>query len=136
MEFKSQICTTREQSERLVAMGLKPETADMMWDAITVIRGRPVQEVSWSLRPYYYPKKSSILYDNEEQVFIPAWSMSRLMEMAESDIQTDGSTYVSLPAIGFSSGESLYDNLIDCIKWLIEQYYFPSEYITRNESKD
>lgn len=66
MEFKSQICTTREQSERLVAMGLKPETADMMWDAITVIRGKPVQDPLWSLRPYYYPKKSSILYDDEE----------------------------------------------------------------------
>lgn len=29
MNFKSQICTTREQSERLLALGLKQETADM-----------------------------------------------------------------------------------------------------------
>ena len=108
MEFKSQICTTREQSERLVAMGLKPETADMMWDAITVIRGKPVQEPMWSLRPYYYPKKSSILYEDEEQVFIPAWSMSRLMEMAESDIQSDGSTYVSLPAVDYWNDSKYY----------------------------
>ena len=28
MKFKSKICTTREQSERLLALGLKPETAD------------------------------------------------------------------------------------------------------------
>ena len=28
MRFKSQICTTREQSERLLALGLKKETAD------------------------------------------------------------------------------------------------------------
>ena len=61
MEFNSQICTTREQSERLVAMGLKPETADMMWDAITVIRGKPVQKPMWSLRPYYSPKKKQCL---------------------------------------------------------------------------
>lgn len=27
--FKSQICTTREQSERLIALGIKKETADM-----------------------------------------------------------------------------------------------------------
>ena len=27
--FNSQICTTREQSERLLALGLKKETADM-----------------------------------------------------------------------------------------------------------
>ena len=29
MNFSSQICTTREQSERLLALGLKKETADM-----------------------------------------------------------------------------------------------------------
>lgn len=29
MEFNSQICTTKEQSERLLALGLKKETADM-----------------------------------------------------------------------------------------------------------
>ena len=28
MKFNSQICTTREQSERLIALGLKKETAD------------------------------------------------------------------------------------------------------------
>ena len=31
MNFISQICTTREQSERLLALGLKPETADMTY---------------------------------------------------------------------------------------------------------
>ena len=31
MKFKSKICTTREQSERLLALGLKPETADMVY---------------------------------------------------------------------------------------------------------
>ena len=29
MEFKSQIATTREQSEQLLALGLKPDTEDM-----------------------------------------------------------------------------------------------------------
>lgn len=31
MRFNSQICTTREQSERLLVLGLKKETADMMY---------------------------------------------------------------------------------------------------------
>lgn len=30
MKFNSQICTTKEQSERLLALGLKKETADMI----------------------------------------------------------------------------------------------------------
>ena len=31
MEFNTQVCTTREQSERLLALGLKEETADCHW---------------------------------------------------------------------------------------------------------
>lgn len=31
MKFKSHICTTREQSKRLLALGLKPGTADMVY---------------------------------------------------------------------------------------------------------
>ena len=34
MKFQSQICTTKEQSERLIALGLKKETADMRYDCI------------------------------------------------------------------------------------------------------
>ena len=30
--FKSQICTDRNQSERLLALGLKKETADMYYE--------------------------------------------------------------------------------------------------------
>ena len=31
-EFTSQVCTTIEQSLRLLEMGLKPETADMVYE--------------------------------------------------------------------------------------------------------
>ena len=36
MEFKSQICTTIEQSKRLLELGLKKETADLVYQAIGV----------------------------------------------------------------------------------------------------
>ena len=32
MKFTSQICTTKEQSEQLVALGLKKETADCHYE--------------------------------------------------------------------------------------------------------
>ena len=35
LKFNSQICTTKEQSQRLLDLGLKPETADCMWGAPT-----------------------------------------------------------------------------------------------------
>ena len=61
--FTSQICTTKEQSERLLALGLKKETADMAHQCIGV-------------SPYKVWDKSEIS-DN----LFPAWSLHRLIEM-------------------------------------------------------
>ena len=103
IDFNTQICTTREQSERLLAIGLKAETADMMHDAITVIKGRRVEEPMWSIRTVYYPHKSKFLYDNEEQVFIPAWSLHRLLMIYDGNCN-------------FHNLEDAYNELIDAIE--------------------
>lgn len=71
MEFNSQICTTKEQSERLLALGLKKETADMCWNTVT-LHGVPVT----------YPSQESWLdYSIISDNHIPAWSLHRLMEI-------------------------------------------------------
>ena len=44
MKFNSQICTTREQSERLIALGLKKETADMYY-SYDIICAKPYYKV-------------------------------------------------------------------------------------------
>lgn len=44
IEFKSHAYTTREQGERLVALGLKKETADMYHDLSTGIIEVPYSE--------------------------------------------------------------------------------------------
>ena len=65
--FKSQICTDRNQSERLLALGLKKETADMCWQTITLYGKMityPSQEV-WL--------NGSIITNNH----FPAWSLDR-----------------------------------------------------------
>lgn len=74
MEFKSQICTTKEQSERLLALGLKKETADMKHffdnrDDYSFFH-------RWKCWPYKWDEES--LMDDEN---IPAWSLHRLIEM-------------------------------------------------------
>ena len=64
MKFESQICTTKGQSERLLALGLKKETADMAYQCIGV-------------SPYKVWYKSEIS-DN----LFPAWSLHRLIELS------------------------------------------------------
>ena len=72
MEFESQICTTKKQSERLLALGLKKETADI------VIRPDNTLIVI---------NENSFIYHNLEKAtqegYFPAWSLHRLIEIAE-----------------------------------------------------
>lgn len=75
--FKSQICTSREQSERLLALGLKKETADMVWI--------PEVEFDAEGEPYdtgnYFERPIQGVWDYTLLMGIPAWSLHRLIEM-------------------------------------------------------
>lgn len=83
MNFTSQIYTTKEQSERLLAMGLKKETADMHYYHTVDFEGNEV----WypSIIPYEnVVKASDFVGETEirlENHTIPAWSLHRLIEI-------------------------------------------------------
>ena len=70
--INSQVCTSIEQSKRLLAMGLKPETADM----IHLFDDRDDYQVyhRWVCRPWKWSEEDLVDSDN-----IPAWSLHRLM---------------------------------------------------------
>lgn len=67
LKFNSAICTSREQSKRLLALGLRKETADMFhyqWS-----------EGIWGIEariPYTYNER-----------MIPAWTLHRLIEILD-----------------------------------------------------
>jgi hypothetical protein len=105
--FKSQICTSREQSERLWALGLKPETADMMYE------GMAEGEL-----PRIMPHKTEMDYFNLWDSIIPAWSLHRLIILC-GNIACDWI---------FRNGDC-YTNAINCIEWLIKKGCFPKEYL-------
>ena len=128
MKFNSQICTTREQSERLLALGLKRETADM----------------------WYYKDSSGLQCSSvdeiagEEAYFeygIPAWSLHRLVEMADTtqyinEGRKDESElwFCMDRCYCWNNHEAfyainLYDSLINSIEWLIKEGYFNKEYL-------
>lgn len=121
MKIESQICTTREQSERLLKLGLKPETADCY---------NRLEEDGRYSNWIGYPSLSTD---------IPAWSLHRLMElcpllmdpprfMTISQHRTCYTFFRDGTDISFG-GKSTYDNLIDCIKWLINENHFDNKYL-------
>lgn len=71
IEFNTQIVTTKEQSNRLLDLGLNHDTADMSWVLTPISSECPYV----SLIPYS-ETKNRITYN-----IIPAWSLHRLIEM-------------------------------------------------------
>ncbi len=133
--FNSQVCTDKNQSERLLSLGLKKETADMFWtnpfgDWIAV-----VGEGS-----------------NRDENNIPAWSLHRLIEMLPSLIYPkeelpsfSGYAYLNLTPIAVWyhyidydmedrtliswRGNGIFSAVVDATEWLIKEGYFNKEYL-------
>lgn len=127
LKFNSAICTSRVQSEHLLALGLKKETADM---TIHV-----KNDDSWYMTTDSY-------YEWEDDI-LPAWSLGRLIEMMPLDVVPEGGldncfTLIknypkgySVEYDGFSyyHKENIYDTIIDGIEHLIKEGYFNKEYL-------
>lgn len=105
MEFNTQICTTREQSKRLLAMGLNPETADMYHT--TFYRDNVGYEII-QVRNEKLP-----LLSQE----IPAWSLHRLMIIA------------NIGKSGFTNVDEVYNTCISLIASHIRFGLLNKEYL-------
>jgi hypothetical protein len=107
--FKSQICTSREQSERLLALGLKKETADCHWANFALFEDYEVFVIHAGNA------------DDEDD--IPAWSLHRLIELAYGNWKED----IAPIYLGNS-----YDMLIRRIEFQIKQGKFNKKYLCEN----
>lgn len=140
LNFNSAICTSREQSERLLALGLKKVTADCahcytleehgeykFWDIVIS---------DWE--PYWD-------IDDEN---IPAWSLNRLIEMIPNRIKYKNDYYhfnIFSEITGYNVDyvdpddnyynllghrhNNLFEGVISLIEWLIKEEYFNKEYL-------
>ena len=122
LKFNSAICTSRSQSERLLALGLKAETADM-----------------------YYTESPRLLFIRDkgiplEEEDFPAWSLHRLIEMTPMLFNPIRNLFVSNKSVEYQMSEgrttlifanenNIYDNVINCIEWLISVDEFNKEYL-------
>ena len=142
MKFNSQICTSRSQSERLLALGLKKETADMCWTLADNDReGNKFSVEYMSIGQGKY----QLLHPDW---YTPAWSLHKLIMMMPSAVyQGDSIRYFMIEQghnVGYWyfgedecelckvwSRKDLYNNIIDCIEWLIKEGYFNKEYLEK-----
>lgn len=146
MNFKNNICTTKEQSERLLDLGLRPGTADMY-----------LEKPSLPDAGEYYIHAVTKNIDADHwfsarmnKDIIPAWSLSRLLELMPGsidDMKQSSSPHhpelikgthgyvLSIRRRSFDClvGTHIEDSPIECcvsiIDYLIENKKFNKEYL-------
>lgn len=125
MKFNSQICTTRVQSERLLALGLKKETADMC------INLSHESELVYS---FSYSEALSLYHNygldriTNTDLLLPAWSLHRLLCLLPTEYTYDIDFQQIMQDFVFGS-QDMYDEVISCIETLIEAGYFNKKYL-------
>ena len=105
--FKSQPATSREQSERLLALGLKKETADCYWFYCDIAKEWKCTILS-----------STQVFKDYPTTVIPAWSLGRLLEV----MRMKASSQI-IPL------DDTFDRLIEGIETRIKEGYFNKEYL-------
>ena len=122
--FNSQICTTREQSDRLLALGLNKETADCallpLTDEVTSVLVKPST--------------------NDIKFTIPAWSLGRLIKlMPRTTImhtqEGDTSIDIDMYAIEILVSDDPIAEAVSIIEWLIKEGNFNKEYLIKITSQ-
>lgn len=147
MNFKSQVCTTSKQSERLLALGLKKETADC--NVMLTIRGE-MYHIGFDMNRY---RDMCFRYGLDHN-YQPAWSLHRLLKMLPQEVKIKGTEYrlsidhhlcveyiteepqsrvkmsgeLSNP-IKYFWKDNVFDRIICCVEWLIDKGYFNKEFL-------
>ena len=143
VQFITQVATSIEQSQQLIELGVKPETADLVYRSTK----SKTDSLEWELQ-LCPPSLENI--DNND---IPAWSLVRLLELLPYEIPCDKQNVLHHPELikyeggynfsvcrytvdcfaGTPIENSPFDSCVSMIKWLISKGYFSKEYLCNNK---
>lgn len=130
MNFGSQICTTREQSERLLALGLNKETADM------TIHIKNNDGWYVTAEPFYEweDDMNTIPSMEETEPILPAWSLGRLIKLMPRTAilhtqEGDTSIDIDMYAIEILVSDDPIAEAVSVLEWLIKEGNFNKKYL-------
>lgn len=116
--FNTQICTTIEQSKRLLELGLDADTSDMLILPLPNGKELIVQKFADESGNLYYKIK------DEQWESSPAWSLHRLIAMLPDRGRAWLTDYCD-----FKDCSKIYNEVISLIEWMIENGHFNKEYL-------
>lgn len=118
-KFNSQVCTTKIQSQRLLDLGLKPETADMVYTNASLPFNKDEFHI---ICKEYSQLNREVNYEISPFIFIPAWSLHRLLCLYGQDY--------TIKEV-YNDAEECYGMLISAIEIAIENDEFNEKYLDR-----
>lgn len=138
MNFTSQICTNKEQSKRLLALGIKKETADMMLVRnfsylleepyrVTVLEPRTIS-IHNNFQEFIVSMTTTLKGIDKQFVndgYKPAWSLDRLISMINDSYTTEDYK------VEFYTKLNRYDEAIALIQSLIHIGQFNKEFLAK-----
>ena len=128
----------------LIGFGIKKETADIGLVFMTHdVTGEEIEpEFLGCAELWGCEERRTVLFSRQRQ--IPAWSLHRLVKMLPCVIDAHPILHLTLmPDAVFYTTENndedherpfsihgnIYDNIIDCVEWLIQQGHFNEDYL-------
>ena len=141
----NKICTSIEQSKKLIELGIDVNTADMWW--AERYEGRVTENGQYIVaeEPYYYLsfiKPSDINYSQDTIKDIPAWSLSALLGLIPSEIYGetiygDTITYkVDFRKYKFTDDVDLYQIAYGSIKFDVDGQHSFKDMVNTGQKED
>lgn len=125
----NKICTSIEQSKKLIELGIDVNTADMFWD--TFFAKKPEAQVD-----------NHHFIDKIDKHRVPAWSLSALLKLIKSEfygetIYGDTITYkVSFRKFKFTNNVDLYQIAYGSIKFEEDGQYSFKDMVNTGQTED
>ena len=109
----NRLCTTQQQSQRLLEAGVSPDTAECYLQRITETDDWSIDNVQDQLVEPWMDK--SVLFDMD--LYYPAWSLSKLIDMMPPAIDGLGTLYL---CAGLNTKKYNADNKVKVHQYSIE----------------
>ena len=144
----NKICTSIEQSKKLIELGIDVNTADMYYHKVlpksdkiehTPKVGNPLESLEWYNKGYTHFGKEPL---NLEEYCVPAWSLSALLKLIKSEIYGetiygDIITYkVDFRKYKFTDDVDLYQIAYGSIKFDVDGQYSFTDMINTVQKED
>ena len=121
----NKICTSQEQSKKLIELGIDTTTADMFWDTLS------------AKNPEAQVNNHHLVDEYDDWYRVPAWSLSALMNLLPSEFEYFETTYkIDIRKYALTDDVDIYQIAYGNYRWYEDGSYSWSDMINSGEKEE